>query len=97
MNRTFRVCVALVFVSSVFLSHAVWAGDSDGVTGYSMRLKNKDISTGDADGVQGGSVLYVAPQEKQGVVPNSTPMIKSERLWLVIVPFRLAIFAIWVR
>ena len=96
MIRISRGCFAVCF-AAVLLSTAAWADDSDGVTGYSMRLKNKSISTGDADGVQGGAVMYAAPNKQQVVVPGTMPTITPDRLWLVSIPFRFAVFAIWVR
>jgi hypothetical protein len=98
MIRKLRLFVALAFALSIFVGHAVWAGDSDGVTGYSMRLKNKSISTGAGDGVQGGNVAYAVPKMQPiAVVPNTALVVGFDRLWLVSVPFPFFVYAIWVR
>ena len=53
--------LVIVFMASVMLIHSVaWAGDADGVLGYSMRLKNKDITTETGAG-SGGAGLVVGP------------------------------------
>jgi hypothetical protein len=90
-SRTFRVSFFIlliaVVVSSALLDGVAYAGDADGVQGYSMRLKNKDFTNNEGGG-SGGSGLVVA------IPPSSKPGLQEPQLagssWL---PTRLSVFA----
>lgn len=98
MIRTFRVWVAAFLLLAVVLGQITWAGESDGVTGYSMRLKNKDFTTGDDGGTGPGSSAVVSLQKgDQELQPKSLTTTNTNRLWFVSIPFRFAMFTIWVR
>lgn len=97
MIRTLRVCVAAFLLLAVVLGHVSWAGESDGITGYSMRLKNKDFTTG-GDGANGpGNAVVVGQNDHKDVTPSILTMQETKRRWLVSIPFRMVMFTIWIR
>ena len=92
-----RGAVSRWVLLAVLLGQVVWAGDSDGVTGYSIRLKNKDFTTGDdVGGMQGGSAVYAIPKSQEQMGPNTVPVYKVDYIWLS-VPFRFALFGLFIR
>lgn len=98
MIRISRILVVLFLMLAIVLSSTAWAGDSDGVTGYSIRLKNKDFSTGDDNnGAPGGSVVYAPQETRQGVVPGVISATKPDYVWLTSMPLRFVLFTFWVR
>lgn len=63
----FTVLIA-VTVSTALLDRVAYAGDPDGVQGYSMRLKNKDFTSNEGAGSGGsGLVVSIPPSQKTGL------------------------------
>jgi hypothetical protein len=56
------VIIAMIVATTALTTIAAHAGDSDGVLGYSMKLKNRTITTGETggsgDGLISGTDLY---------------------------------------
>src|SRR5678815_1735887 len=72
------VCLALVFGSV-----NAYAGDGDGIFGYSMKLKNKDFTTDDGNG---SNLVVGAAQKKTPGVPQLANSVAQPRenvsLWV---------------
>lgn len=90
-SRTFRVSFFIlliaVVISSALLDGVAYAGDADGVQGYSMRLKNKDFTNNEGSGSGGSGLVAAIPPSSKTGVPEPQLAVSS---WL---PMRMSVFA----
>jgi hypothetical protein len=73
LRRSMVVVLLAVFFGGVSITTASHAGDSDGVLGYSMRLKNKDFTNEGGSG--GGNLLVVIPDDVKS--PANEPQMNA--------------------
>lgn len=98
MSAKIRICIAFVLVCATLSGgSSVLAGESDGVSGYSMRLKNKDITIGDdAGGGSGGSLVYGVLKEPPSTA-TTISVARTKPAWVLIFSIRSALFPFWMR
>lgn len=70
----FGALLVVLMSSSLLDGHIAYAGDADGVQGYSMKLKNKDFTTNDGagPGVSGLIVGSTTLSKAQPQAPDLT-------------------------
>ncbi len=97
-TRSLLAIGVLLIAVATALPSVVYAGDQDGLGGYSMRLKQKDFDGSDSGSGGAGLVIYT------GTEPNgksSTPQLLSpplsDRLWLLSLSNYYELFLFWFR